>query len=43
VYEAVDGDREHHCDACFSGFYPLAGTNEADKFAFERSLPLVRA
>ncbi|MEA2229879.1 MAG: amidophosphoribosyltransferase [Solirubrobacteraceae bacterium] len=43
VYEAVNGDRERHCDACFSGFYPLAGTNEADKFAFERSLPLVRA
>jgi amidophosphoribosyltransferase len=44
VYEAVRGDRERHCDACFSGEYPLAGSGEAnDKFAFERSLPLVRA
>jgi amidophosphoribosyltransferase len=42
VYEAVDGSREHHCDACFSGDYPLAGTDEANgKFALE--LPLVRA
>jgi amidophosphoribosyltransferase len=44
VYEAVRGDRDGHCDACFSGDYPLAGSDEAnDKFAFERSLPLVRA
>jgi amidophosphoribosyltransferase len=44
VYEAVRGDRSRHCDACFSGEYPLAGSEEAnDKFAFERSLPLVRA
>ena len=32
-----------HCDACFTGDYPLAGTEEAnDKFAFERALPLAR-
>jgi amidophosphoribosyltransferase len=44
VYEAVRGERDQHCDACFSGEYPLAGSDEAnDKFAFERSLPLVRA
>jgi amidophosphoribosyltransferase len=44
VYEAIRGDAERHCDACFSGHYPLAGSEEAnDKFAFERSLPLVRA
>jgi amidophosphoribosyltransferase len=44
VYEAVRGDRERHCDACFTGDYPLAGSEEAnDKFAFERSLPLVTA
>jgi amidophosphoribosyltransferase len=44
VYEAVRGDRERHCDACFSGDYPLAGSDDAnDKFAFERSLPLVTA
>jgi len=24
VYEAVAGSRERHCDACFTGAYPLA-------------------
>jgi amidophosphoribosyltransferase len=44
VYEAVGASRERHCDACFSGDYPLDGSDEAnDKFALERSLPLVRA
>jgi amidophosphoribosyltransferase len=44
VYEAIGGPRERHCDACFSGDYPLAGTDDAnDKFALERSLPLARA
>ena len=34
--------RERHCDACFSGDYPLAGSDEAGgKFSLE--LPLVRA
>ena len=34
-----------HCDACFSGDYPLAGTEDSGgKFALENSpLPLVRA
>jgi amidophosphoribosyltransferase len=42
VYEAVRGDRGRHCDACFSGRYPLAGTDEANgKYALE--LPLVGA
>jgi amidophosphoribosyltransferase len=42
VYEAVGAPREHHCDACFTGEYPLEGTEEAaGKNAFE--LPLVRA
>jgi amidophosphoribosyltransferase len=42
VYEAMGVERERHCDACFSGDYPLAGTDEAaGKFALE--LPLVRA
>jgi amidophosphoribosyltransferase len=42
VYEAVRGDRERHCDACFSGHYPLEGSDEANgKYALE--LPLVRA
>jgi len=44
VYEAVRSSRETHCDACFSGDYPLRGTEEATgKFALEPSLPLVRA
>ncbi|MGO9974233.1 MAG: amidophosphoribosyltransferase [Solirubrobacteraceae bacterium] len=45
VYEAVAGVRERHCDACFSGDYPLEGTESAGgKFAFEQSaLPLVKA
>jgi amidophosphoribosyltransferase len=44
VYEAVGASRETHCDACFSGDYPLAGTETANgKFALESELPLVRA
>jgi amidophosphoribosyltransferase len=43
VYEAVGGARDRHCDACFTGDYPLAGPHEQkDKFAFERELPLAR-
>jgi amidophosphoribosyltransferase len=42
VYEAVRGDRDRHCDACFSGEYPLAGSDDANgKFALE--LPVVPA
>ncbi len=44
VYAAVGATRETHCDACFSGEYPLQGTEEANgKFALESSLPLVGA
>jgi amidophosphoribosyltransferase len=48
VYEAVQGTRATHCDACFSGEYPLAGTDEANgKYALEEpagpALPLIRA
>jgi amidophosphoribosyltransferase len=44
VYEAVGGSRSEHCDACFSGEYPLRGTETANgKFALENELPLVRA
>jgi amidophosphoribosyltransferase len=40
VYEAIRGERGTHCDACFSGEYPLDGTGEAQgKYAFE--LPVV--
>jgi amidophosphoribosyltransferase len=43
VYAAVGGARADHCDACFSGDYPLDGTEGAGgKFALE-PLPLVRA
>jgi len=42
VYEAVGVSRDTHCDACFSGEYPLAGTEDArGKYALE--LPLARA
>jgi amidophosphoribosyltransferase len=44
VYEAVGVGRDSHCDACFSGEYPLAGTEEAaGKHALESELPLVQA
>ncbi len=52
VYEAIGADRSTHCDACFSGRYPLDGTGEANgKYALEEEgqpekvppLPLVRA
>jgi amidophosphoribosyltransferase len=44
VYEAIEGTRDTHCDACFSGDYPLAGTNAGQrKDAFENALPLVRS
>ncbi len=40
VYEAIGGARERHCDACFSGDYPLRSEAQ-DKFAFE--LPVLAA
>jgi len=45
VYAAIRSTRATHCDACFTGEYPLAGTEgEANgKFALERELPLARA
>jgi amidophosphoribosyltransferase len=45
IYEAVGGQRGSHCDACFSGEYPLAGTEEAaGKYSLEGAgLPLVGA
>jgi amidophosphoribosyltransferase len=42
VYEAVRVSRSEHCDACFSGDYPLAGTEESGgKYSLE--LPLAPA
>jgi amidophosphoribosyltransferase len=36
VYEAVGGTPAEHCDACFSGNYPLGDPDEANgKFALE--------
>jgi amidophosphoribosyltransferase len=45
VYEAIRGTRATHCDACFSGEYPLAGSAAAQrKDAFEHApVPLARA
>jgi amidophosphoribosyltransferase len=43
VYEAVGATRDTHCDACFSGHYPLPGTEQANgKHAFEAELPMHR-
>jgi amidophosphoribosyltransferase len=39
VYEAIGVPRDSHCDACFSGDFPLERTDEANgKFALETSL-----
>jgi amidophosphoribosyltransferase len=46
VYEAVRGERATHCDACFSGDYPLEGSDgAAGKYSLEddQILPLVKA
>ena len=48
VYEAVGAERSTHCDACFTGEYPLQGSEEANgKYSLEDDsaspLPLVRA
>ena len=40
---AIEGDRSTHCDACFSGDYPLDNTGSGQhKDAFENALPLVK-
>jgi len=42
VYEAIGAGRERHCDACFTGDYPLGDVGDGGgKFALER--PLVEA
>jgi amidophosphoribosyltransferase len=45
VYEAIGGTRGTHCDACFSGQYPLAGSERAGgKYSLEQDAePLARA
>jgi amidophosphoribosyltransferase len=44
VYEAVGATRETHCDACFTGEYPLPhGPGGQDKHAFEQALPVIHA
>jgi amidophosphoribosyltransferase len=43
VYEAIRSTRATHCDACFSGEYPLERTESANgKFALEE-LPVVKS
>ena len=43
VYEAIRSTRATHCDACFSGDYPLERTESANgKFALEE-LPVIRS
>src|SRR5580700_3633396 len=48
VYEAVRAERATHCAACFTGEYPLSGSEDAaGKYSLEEptgpALPLVRA
>ncbi len=46
VYQAVRGERATHCDACFSGEYPLQDSDgAAGKYSLEDqpALPLVQA
>ena len=41
VYEAIRSTRETHCDACFTGEYPLERTHAANgKFALEEKTPV---
>jgi amidophosphoribosyltransferase len=43
IYEAIGSSRETHCDACFTGEYPLEGTESANgKHALEE-LAVVRS
>lgn len=43
VYQAIGGNPQVHCDACFSGHYPLANTEHAQtKSAFENPLPTIQ-
>ena len=36
VYDAIGGSADDHCDACFSGYYPLGDPDDANgKFALE--------
>jgi amidophosphoribosyltransferase len=43
VYEAIRSGRETHCDACFTGEYPLEGTDGRANGKFALELPLARA
>jgi len=44
VYEAVGVTRETHCDACFTGEYPLPdGPGGQSKDAFEQAVPVIHA
>ena len=44
VYAAIGADRATHCDACFSGSYPLADAADGDgKFALEMLAGAARA
>ncbi len=41
VYEAIRSTRDTHCDACFTGEYPLERTHSANgKFALEEKAPV---
>ncbi len=40
VYGAIDGQPANHCDACFTGNYPLPIAEEGSKLALESTLPM---
>ncbi len=43
VYGAIDGQPANHCDACFTGNYPLPIAEEGSKLALESTLPMAPA
>ncbi|MGE4428288.1 MAG: amidophosphoribosyltransferase [Solirubrobacteraceae bacterium] len=44
VYEAIGGASSGHCDACFTGNYPIPGSEgHLGKFALESALPMAKA
>jgi len=43
VYEAVGSSREVHCDACFTGDYPLEGDHPTSGKDALEELAVVRA
>ncbi len=43
VYEAIGVPPERHCDACFTGSYPLGDPEDTGKYALEDSIAVIPA